>query len=111
MHLPEILFILVYRNYSNQLYTALEVYQNANGKTTVIQQRSHVIKGFGIEFAKRYSEWIKSVGFSRVVVVTGLDQSRRSDAQLTGLQCRIHLVGTQKNTEGIIIIILFKFFD
>jgi predicted ATP-grasp superfamily ATP-dependent carboligase len=66
--------------FGGQLYTAFELYKK--GDVTIIQLRSNVIRGLGSAFASMLFEWIKLQAFRRVVVATGLDQSRRNDAQL-----------------------------
>lgn len=62
------------------MYSSFEIYQK--NEICLIQLRAPVIKGMGIVFVEMLDKWIQEVGFSRVVVVTGLDQTRRCDVQL-----------------------------
>ncbi|KAI8911654.1 proteasome assembly chaperone 2 [Gorgonomyces haynaldii] len=69
-----------------QLYTPFEVYQNHG--FTIVQLRSPVLKGYGIEFASTLADWAQQ--FNQVFVLTSFDQSRRSDVQLRSVPFRVH---------------------
>jgi hypothetical protein len=64
------------------MYTALELYINPDLNIIIMQIRSTIIKGLGQAFIHELSEWIKFQSFSKIVLVTGLDQSTRNDSQL-----------------------------
>jgi predicted ATP-grasp superfamily ATP-dependent carboligase len=53
-------------------------------KVTIIQLRSQIIKGLGFEFTIQLSNWIRDTKFSEVLILTGLDKTRRVDVQLSG---------------------------
>jgi hypothetical protein len=64
------------------MYTALELYINTDLNIAIVQIRSTIIKGLGQAFIKELYEWIKTQSLSKILLVTGLDQSRRNDSQL-----------------------------
>ncbi|CAG8537049.1 3617_t:CDS:2 [Cetraspora pellucida] len=68
---------------------AIEVYQSDNNKWTVIQQRAPVIKKRWHIFAENILAFIKQSQFSKVVLLSSADATRRTDIQLTGLPLRI----------------------
>jgi hypothetical protein len=75
----------------NMLYTAFELYQSRQYQgVSILQLRSNCIRGHGVQFAKELNKWIESSGFSKVIVVTGLDKTRRNDAQLNSSPLRYY---------------------
>lgn len=64
----------------SQKCMAMEVYQTIG--ITYVLLRSNVIRGFGVEFAKQLSQWIFTNKFRTTLLITALDHSRRTDAQL-----------------------------
>lgn len=79
----------VYKN-NACLHTAFEVYQNSARTITLLQLRSHVLAGFGIQFVSALMAWIEMQRFKSMVLATGLDQSRRSDVQLQTHPFRVY---------------------
>lgn len=81
------------------LYTSLELYQNSDGTITILQLRSSVIKGLGIEFSSMLYEWTKLQNFDKVVILTGFDQACRNDKQLISHPSRFTGVNLKSNVE------------
>ncbi|EGF81019.1 hypothetical protein BATDEDRAFT_88091 [Batrachochytrium dendrobatidis JAM81] len=90
---------------SPSVRTAMEVYQ---GKTqssqshsikeqvvTVLMIRSKVEKEKGMVFSEALTSWIQSIGFSRVLLLTALDGTRRTDKQLGSSPLRYCTVGSE----------------
>lgn len=79
----------IYSENEDHVYTALEVYQSLQCPgITIVQSRSLVIQGYGVAFSKQLSEWIQSVEFRSVFLVTGVDNTRRNDQQLNSSPLR-----------------------
>ncbi|KAF0477756.1 PAC2 family-domain-containing protein [Gigaspora margarita] len=68
---------------------AIEVYQSDDNKWTVIQQRATVIKKKWHNFAENLLAFIKQSQFSKVILLSSADATRRVDIQLTSLPLRI----------------------
>ncbi|KAJ2635752.1 hypothetical protein GGF40_003411 [Coemansia sp. RSA 1286] len=66
----------------------LEVYQSKDAKWTILQQRSPPLPKHHRKFASELLEYIKSGGFSRVVVLASSDAALRTDALIDGSQIR-----------------------
>ncbi|KAJ1822167.1 Proteasome assembly chaperone 2 [Coemansia sp. RSA 2599] len=66
----------------------LEVYQTKDAKWTILQQRSPPLPKHHRKFASELLEYIKSGGFSRVVVLASSDAALRTDALIDGSQIR-----------------------
>ncbi|KAJ3047711.1 Proteasome assembly chaperone 2, partial [Rhizophlyctis rosea] len=64
--------------------TACEVYQGKtpSGTFTILQLRSPTVKGKGIQFSKALTQWIHTSKFAEILLITGADGARRTDAQL-----------------------------
>ncbi|KAL2913824.1 Proteasome assembly chaperone 2 [Polyrhizophydium stewartii] len=81
------------------VHTAMEVFQGRVGDgpgaetITVLQIRSRVEKGRGVAFAGALAAWIAASGFSRVLLATAFDGTRRSDAQLNSSPLRFVQTG------------------
>ncbi|CAG8689136.1 10398_t:CDS:2, partial [Racocetra persica] len=60
------------------------VHQSDDNKWTVIQQRAPVIKKRWNIFAENLLAFIKQSQFSKVVLLSSADATRRTDIQLTG---------------------------
>jgi hypothetical protein len=70
-------------------YTAFELYQSVlYPNITILQLRSNCIKGYGQAFCSSLAEWIRDSKFQDVVLLTGLDKTRRNDAQLNSSPLR-----------------------
>ncbi|KAJ1328366.1 hypothetical protein BSLG_010098 [Batrachochytrium salamandrivorans] len=82
---------------------AIEVYQSSasepssesgkNSIVTVLMLRSRVHKGRGVAFCNSLTEWIQSIEFSKVLLVTALDGTRRTDRQIMSSPLRYCTVG------------------
>ena len=73
------------------IHTAAELYQGESlPGYSVLQIRSQAISGYAVSFAKSVSDWIIECEFKRVILLTGLDKTRRVDSQITGSQLRYH---------------------
>ncbi|KAF4366888.1 hypothetical protein F8388_013953 [Cannabis sativa] len=59
-----------------QLALPLEVYESPANGVTLIQQRSPVVKGMMIEFAKNLAEFAAARGKTHVIVLSSLDFGR-----------------------------------
>ncbi|KAJ1644368.1 hypothetical protein J3B02_003988 [Coemansia erecta] len=66
----------------------LEVYQTNDAKWTVLQQRSPPLPKHHRKFASELLQYIKSGGFSRVVVLASSDAALRTDELIDGSQIR-----------------------
>lgn len=55
----------------------LEAYESPQHSLTLIQQRSPVLKGMMVEFARNFARFISSFGKKHVVILSGLDSGRR----------------------------------
>jgi proteasome assembly chaperone 2 len=82
------------------LATALEVYHHAASNTFLLQQRAPALTGRQDAFAASMAEWIKASGFSRTVLVCGLDAQFRRDAQITDRAARFLSSGEEFSTAG-----------
>ncbi|CAG8512491.1 13764_t:CDS:2 [Acaulospora morrowiae] len=67
---------------------AVEVYQSSDNEWTVIQQRAPVIKKKWRIFAQNLLTFIKESRFSKVILLSSADATRRMDFQLTGIPLR-----------------------
>jgi proteasome assembly chaperone 2 len=75
----------------NTLYTAFELYQSPQHQgISILQLRSNCIQGHGVQFAKELNRWIESNRFRNVILLTGLDKTRRNDAQLNSSPLRYY---------------------
>ncbi|EFJ28575.1 hypothetical protein SELMODRAFT_93646, partial [Selaginella moellendorffii] len=54
--------------------------------TSVLQQRSPLVKGSSLKFAENLADWAKSEGFENVVVLSGLDSGKRHHLHNAGPQ-------------------------
>ncbi|GAB2267285.1 hypothetical protein Dimus_002270 [Dionaea muscipula] len=84
----------------------LEVYDSVSSSLTFIQQRSPIVKGMMIEFAKNLADFAVSTGKTHVVVLSSLDFGKWKKVDMSsGLQ--IHYIsstnadGTDVNCENI----------
>ncbi|KAF3323972.1 proteasome assembly chaperone 2 [Carex littledalei] len=59
------------------LSLSLEAYESALHGLTLIQQRSPVIKGMMISFARNMADFIHSIGKNHVLILSSLDSGRR----------------------------------
>ncbi|KAJ3366442.1 Proteasome assembly chaperone 2 [Allomyces javanicus] len=62
----------------------LEVYLDPHRKITVLQQRAPIVQGYSAAFTQALVEWIKTVGFARVVLVASSDAAFRTDTLIEG---------------------------
>ncbi|ORX51955.1 hypothetical protein DM01DRAFT_1363362 [Hesseltinella vesiculosa] len=65
------------------VHVPIEVYQSADQRVTVVQQRSPTLRGRKKELVATLIQFITSNDFSRVTLVTSLDASMRLDSQIT----------------------------
>lgn len=56
----------------------LEVYESQFHGLTLIQQRSPVIKGMMVEFAKNIANFISAIGKKHIVILSSLDSGKRN---------------------------------
>ncbi|KAJ2713179.1 hypothetical protein H4R19_002381 [Coemansia spiralis] len=75
-HLPE------------QRLVPVEVYQSADGKWTIVQQRSPPLPGRHRAFAQELVEFIRQGEYARVLLLTSSDAALRPDALIEGPQIR-----------------------
>ncbi|RIB21338.1 PAC2 family-domain-containing protein [Gigaspora rosea] len=68
---------------------AIEVYQSDDNKWTVIQQRATVIKKKWHNFTENLLAFIKQSQFSKVILLSSADATRRVDIQLTRFRATI----------------------
>jgi len=73
---------------SGQIATALDVYESAEHKLVIVQQRAPLIKGRKCQFVDRLFEWIQACQFRQVVLLTSVFAHERRDTQLVGPQTR-----------------------
>ncbi|ORX53913.1 hypothetical protein BCR36DRAFT_368929 [Piromyces finnis] len=78
-----------YGNNSNFLATNIEIYQNEDNSISVIQIRSPVITKKGNEMIKDLFEWIKTINFRYVVLLSGADASRGNDKLIESNRLKI----------------------
>ncbi|KAJ1680051.1 hypothetical protein EV182_000781 [Spiromyces aspiralis] len=62
----------------------LEAYQTDDGRFTVIQQRSPILKHLSSEFTDELVDFIKNAKFSRIILVASADADYRNDQQIEG---------------------------
>ncbi|KAK1315889.1 hypothetical protein QJS10_CPA05g01557 [Acorus calamus] len=60
-----------------ELALPLEVYESVDHGLSLIQQRSPVIKGMMVEYAKNLADFAASSGKKHLIVLSGLDSGRR----------------------------------
>jgi proteasome assembly chaperone 2 len=70
------------------LATSLELHHHAASNTFVLQQRAPALAGRQEALAASVAAWAAGAGFSRVVLLCGLDAQYRRDAQLADLEGR-----------------------
>jgi len=68
---------------------ALEVYQTKNRQFTFVQQRTPLYKGKRDIFVSNIDAFITAAGFSKTLIITSTDASRRVDVQITGVPFRL----------------------
>ncbi|KAJ2358107.1 hypothetical protein IWW50_001372 [Coemansia erecta] len=72
----------------NQRSVPLEVYQTADAKWTIVQQRSPPLAKHHKLFAQEIMQFIEQGGFSRVILLTSSDAALRVDELIDGPQMR-----------------------
>ncbi|ONK74618.1 uncharacterized protein A4U43_C03F8340 [Asparagus officinalis] len=81
----------------------LEAYESPQHSLTLIQQRSPVLKGMMVEFAKNFARFISSIKKKHVLILSSLDSGRRKIFDPSSIQ--IHYLssstddGTDKSCE------------
>lgn len=78
-----------YGNNNNFLATNIEIYQNEDKSISIIQIRSPVISKKGNEMVKDLFEWIKSISFKCVLLLSGADASRGNDKLIESNRLKI----------------------
>lgn len=76
----------------------LEAYESPQHSLTFVQQRSPVIKGMMVEFAKNFAQFISSIGKKHVVILSSLDSGRRKTIDLSS-DVQIHYLSSA-NDDG-----------
>ncbi|BBN12259.1 proteasome assembly chaperone 2 [Marchantia polymorpha subsp. ruderalis] len=64
------------------LTVALEVFEDTKNGLTIVQQRSPVVRGAMVEYAKHLAEWAESVGVKEVVILSGLNSGKRDRKEM-----------------------------
>jgi proteasome assembly chaperone 2 len=88
-HLLPIIGSDPYGNNSNFLATNIEIYQSEDKTISIIQIRSPVISKHGETMVKDLYEWIKSIKFKYVLLLSGADASRGNDKLLESNRLKI----------------------
>ncbi|XP_057829936.2 uncharacterized protein LOC131040983 [Cryptomeria japonica] len=76
------------------LAVALEVYEDLEHDLCIIQQRSPVMKGTMIKFAKNLSSWASAVGKKEVIIISSLDSGKMQEYGMNSQQ--IHYISSAK---------------
>ncbi|XP_060066414.1 proteasome assembly chaperone 2-like [Ylistrum balloti] len=71
-----------------KLVTSCDVYESIEHKVVVIQQRAPFVRGKMAMFRKWLKEWVTSMSFTRLVILTSSRSEERLDVQLQGDQLR-----------------------
>jgi len=73
---------------SQQLATAVQVYESAEHRVVIVQQRAPCVRGKAGAYVDELLAWIQACRFKRVVMLTSMFAHERRDVQITGLQMR-----------------------
>ncbi|KAL3675488.1 hypothetical protein R1sor_025436 [Riccia sorocarpa] len=65
------------------LTVALEVFEDVKNGLTIVQQRSPVVKGAIVEYAKHVAEWAETIGVKEVLILSGIDSGKRERKEMT----------------------------
>ncbi|KAG2181907.1 hypothetical protein INT43_006832 [Umbelopsis isabellina] len=71
------------------ILVAYEVYQSEDRKFTFVQQRTPILKGKRQSLLANLESFISIYDFSRILIITSTDASRRVDIQMTGVPFRL----------------------
>eukprot|EP00249_Psilotum_nudum_P010832 c22798_g1_i1 orf=199-1044(+) len=63
---------------NGELTVALEVFEDPDHNLRIVQQRSPVVKGAMLKFAKNLALWAYNSGIKEVVILSGLDSGKAS---------------------------------
>jgi hypothetical protein len=94
LNLPQLEQLIGTKVYSNVddgniVHSAIELYSgDLLDGCYVLQCRSAPIPGYAISFSKEITSWIVECGFKDVILLSGLDKSRRNDLQITSTPIR-----------------------
>ncbi|KAJ1788188.1 hypothetical protein LPJ59_005580 [Coemansia sp. RSA 2399] len=80
---------------ATQRSVPVEVFQTADGKWTIVQQRAPPLPKHHRVYAQEMVDFIKTHGFARVVLLTSSDAALRADALIDGPQIRSLAVNWQ----------------
>ena len=70
--------------FNNQFLSSLDIYSSPSfPNLTILISRADVLKDHGILFTKDLADWLNPI-FKNVVIVGGIDATRRSDLELAG---------------------------
>ncbi|KAL2623415.1 hypothetical protein R1flu_003620 [Riccia fluitans] len=67
---------------AGNLTVALEVFEDAKNGLTIIQQRSPVVKGGMVEYAKHVAEWAETSGVKEVLILAGINSGKRERKEM-----------------------------
>ncbi|KAH9301482.1 hypothetical protein KI387_013065, partial [Taxus chinensis] len=79
------------------LAVALEVYEDLEHDLSIIQQRSPVMKGTMLKFAKNISSWALAAGKKEVIIISSLDSGKLQECGINSQQ--IHYISSA-NKDG-----------
>ncbi|EGG25372.1 proteasome assembly chaperone 2 [Cavenderia fasciculata] len=80
--------------------TAVEVYQLASTKITIVQQRSPIIAGRYTKFSNNLYKWFNDSQFSQLLFISSTNANKRIDSQLSGNQLR-YVISQSINNESL----------
>ncbi|CAM6120976.1 unnamed protein product [Calypogeia fissa] len=76
------------------LAVSLEVFEDSESELAIVQQRSPVVKGKMVDYAKNIADWAGNSGVKEVFIVSGLDAAKRQRREMVGPQ--IQYISTSK---------------
>ncbi|KAF8405097.1 hypothetical protein HHK36_009995 [Tetracentron sinense] len=79
----------------------LEAYDSPSNALTIVQQRSPVVKGMMVEFAKNLADFAAASGKKHIIVLSSLDSGRRQKIEISsGLQMYYLSSANADGTDG-----------